>query len=382
MDYLYWLSQIEYVEQSLVGNQLYLLSQLLQHGVAVLPGFVLGNNLLRQFLTSSVEFTNLIQELSANSNNINFNDYSTLQSIARRSRKIVEASVIPQQWQREIFQAAQQLNCQHLILQPFFTLPYGEDLTSREFWRSHSCSVHPEAITITLKQVWSELFTARSLLYRQKLGITREATNLAILVRPLENIYASGTIELVDNLIRVRAIWGLPQSLLQGDVEPDEYYLESHTGYMLSRKLGHKNYAYRVRDIPANPPAVNCIETYIPSEAETTSYVLERSQLAVLLATTQNIWQQQPQAKLLVWNATNSNITAEPWQFFFSQLSKQLSTATHVIPQLETPILLAPNTIKPWLTGISAAPGKRSPRQWLFRIVKVYQHLLMVMLFW
>ena len=63
MNHLYWLSQIQHSEQSLVGENLFILSQLLQHGCPILPGFVLGNSLLLNFLTSLDDSKSLIGNL-------------------------------------------------------------------------------------------------------------------------------------------------------------------------------------------------------------------------------------------------------------------------------------------------------------------------------
>ena len=97
VNYIYWLSQIQYSERSLVGNQLFLLSQLLQRECSLLPGFVLSDDLWRQFL--------------------------------------------------------------------------GE--------------------LKTVKLVWSKLFSASSLLYWHRLGLSLDRVNLSILVRPLKTAYAT-----------------------------------------------------------------------------------------------------------------------------------------------------------------------------------------------
>ncbi len=358
MDYIYWLSQIKYSEQSLVGDKLYILSQLLQHEIPILPGFVLGNNLLRQFLTNLDDFKSLIRELSAASFHLDADDYLTLQSVANRSRRIIERAVFPAKWQAEIFEAARQLNSHSLILQPFFTVPYGQDLSSRGIWRSHTCSLHPQALSKAIKQVWSELFTAKSLWYRHKLGLSREGSNLAILIRPLKNTLASGVIEIDSNIIKIRATWGLEQSLLQGEVEPDEYYLDRHTGYLLERHLGQKNYGYRLANIDSKTWSVDCLETYIPSEAQTESYVLEAKAIALLHQLTEDILQQQPKIKSLVWTAPEIESSAQNPYFYFTQFSQKLTTSVALVSRQVTSVSLASTTILPLLTAVSAAPGE------------------------
>ncbi|MEO1006688.1 MAG: PEP/pyruvate-binding domain-containing protein [Cyanobacteria bacterium J06638_38] len=238
MTHIYWLSQIKYSEQSLVGDKLFILSQLLQHEYPVTPGFVVGSNLWRQFIGNCQD-----RLLSKNFGD----DYQLLQSIANHNRQIINQAVFPEAWQSELIQAAQQLNSPSLTLQPLITNPQGQLHQINSLWRSHTCNLHPDAIATAIKLVWSELFTANSLLYWQKLGLNVDQIELSILVKPLNPALASGMIKITQDVIQITASWGLVDSLLQGDVEPDTYIIDHETGYILSQRLGYKNYSYRPR---------------------------------------------------------------------------------------------------------------------------------------
>ncbi len=254
MKHLYWLSQIQDREQFLVGDKLYILSQLLRHECPVLPGFVLGHNLWRQFLTiAGIELSELFTENLAD----NFaNNYQTLQTVANLGCQRVNQANFAQKWQTEIFQAAQQLNSASLILQPIIVHPQGRHRQPESLWRSHTCNNHPEALSTAIKLVWSELFSAHSLLYWHKQGIDVARVDLSILVRPLKNASASGVVEIRDEIIHLKANWGLEPSLLQGEVEPDRYELDLDTGSVLFKHLGHKNYSYRVKEIDSQDTAI------------------------------------------------------------------------------------------------------------------------------
>ncbi|MEY2858022.1 MAG: hypothetical protein RLZZ74_2334, partial [Cyanobacteriota bacterium] len=319
MSDIYWLSQIQNSERSLVGNELFILSQLLQDEYPILPGFVLGSSLWREFLSFTRESL-LTQDYGA--------DYQARCTFARSSRQIIQQTAIPQRWQAEIFQAAQQLNSPSLILQPFVTTSYGEHLRANTLrantlWRSHTCNCHPEALNTAIKSAWSELFTATSLVYCQKLGLTSDSLNLSILVRPLRSAYASGTIAIRDDLMQIKANWGLEPSLLQGDAEADEYYLDLDLGEIISQHLGHKNYAYGAKNVGLATPSNDCLEAYIPPENLTTTYVLKEEAIAQLWQLTQNILKPQPQIKYLVWTIFDAPGNTTPC-FFFTQLGDRL----------------------------------------------------------
>ena len=345
--YIYWLSQIEYSEQSLVGNKLFILSQLLLDECPILPGFVLGNNLLRQFLAE------IRNDLVGNFNSfppLNIDDYQTLQSVAKRSRQVINQTLFPETWQAKIFQAARQLNSDILILQPFITTSYGQRYQIGDLWRSHTCKTNPTAIVEAIKLVWSELFTASSLLYWHKLGLSSDRVDLAVLVRPLKAAYASGIIEVSAEAVQIKASWGLEHSLLKGEVEPDEYYIDRYTGYVLSRHLGHKNYAYRPKI--EQTPSRCCLEAYIPEENLGETYVLNTEAIALLLQLTQNILEKQPQIKYLAWTVLKEQeeSTSIP-HFYFTQLNDNPTAI------LATDKITKPSSTPPLLSGVPASPG-------------------------
>ena len=342
MDYIYWLSQIQYSEQSLVGNELFILSQLLRDRCPVFPGFVLGNNLLREFLS------NLDEPLIKNSQ-LDINRYQTLQLSARHSRQTIENAPFPHAWQAEIFSAARQFNIVSLSLEPIVTISSASNQISNS-WRSHTCTTNPQAITEAIRLVWSELFTANSLFYWHKLGLNSDRIDLAILVRPLINVYASGTAKIDFDEIEIEATWGLERSLLQGDVEPDRYSLDPYTGDVKSQHLGSKNYAYRPKaDI--TELSSECLEAYTPDEKLARTYVLDPDAIALLFEFIQNIITKQPQIEHIAWTAIKAN-TSQP-QFYLTRFSNYSTTTTTAKKTTST----TQASIQPLLDGVGVSPG-------------------------
>ncbi|PSB11179.1 peptide chain release factor H [Pleurocapsa sp. CCALA 161] len=343
---IYWLSQIQYAEQALVGNKLFILSQLLQDGYPIVPGFVLGNNLWRKFL----------QLIDASLLTTNDQDYRSRQAFARNSRQIIQQTTIPQIWQTEIFQAAQQLNSPGLILQPFVTTPDHHKIRENTLWRSHTCNCNGEALNTALKSVWSELFSASSLIYWQKLGLSYDLIDLAVLVRPIKSAYASGTVEISDDFIEIKANWGLEYSLLQGDTEADEYYLDRDLKQIISQHLGQKNYAYRAKNVSLSAPLDECLEAYLPADHLAATYVLDPKAIAQLIELTQNILEQQSEIKYIVWNAFNSSLNANaPLHFYCTQLSDLLISHSAIADKIVQNLSLP--KIAPLLSGMAVSPG-------------------------
>ena len=347
VNYIYWLSQIQYSERYLVGNQLFLLSQLLQNECSILPGFVLSDDLWRQFLGELKEELP-VKDFSHALSTLDLDNYRILQSLASRSRQIVIRASFLQSWQANVFQAAKQLDSDRLSLQ---LVTSGEHYQVSNLWRSHFCKATPEAIANTVKLVWSELFSASSLLYWHRLGLSLDRVNLSILVRPLKTTYASGTIELDRDLMRIKASWGLELALWQGDVEPDEYYLNRNTRQILTQQAGQKSYAYRLTEL--STPSEQCIEAYVPEAKLSSTLVLDDKAIADLLQLTEEILAQQSQIKYLTWTTFKEPHTATP-NFYITSIENRLITDLSVVESEDESSF----PVEPLLTGVAVSPGK------------------------
>ena len=365
VNYIYWLSQIQYSERFLVGNKLFLLSQLLQHECSILPGFVLSDNLWRQFLDELKEELP-VKDFSDALATLDLDDYRILQSVANRSRQIVIRASFPQSWQANIFQAAKQLNSEQLMLQ--LVSSSSEHHRIDNLWRSHPCKATSEAIASTIKLVWSELFTASSLLYWHRLGLSLDRVNLSILVRPLKTAYASGIIELDRDRMRIKASWGLELALWQGDAEPDEYYLNRNTGQILTQQAGQKSYAYRLTEL--STPSEQCIEAYVPEAKVSSTLVLDDRAIANLCQLIEKILTQQPQVRYLTWTALEGTHTATP-NFYITSIENRLITNLSAVESQDEPI-----SVEPLLTGVAVSPGKIQATAIAIEDLDTYTHAI------
>jgi pyruvate,water dikinase len=337
--HLYWLSQINPSEQSLVGEKVFILSQLLQHGYPILPGYVIGTPILKEFLENFNDTQSLIANLPNSSLHLNVDNYLVLQSVAQKSRQIILETPFPDQWQAEIFAAAQKLNAQTLIVRPSLVVSHHYQRMMTGLWRSHCCWCQPEALTQTIKKVWADLFGAKSLFYWQKLGIELEKLNLAVLIQPLYNATASGIVELKSDRLLISATFGLGHSLLRGEIQPDFYEIDRQTSNIINRQLGSKTIAYRLCD--RNEAAgENCLEVDLTSETEQEQFALDDHALARLIQLIEDLAQKRRQIHSLEWTLPQNTA----YQFYLTQLNYFSSSSWQ-------------STNQPLLTGIAAASG-------------------------
>ena len=298
---IYWLSQIKHSERLLVGDRPWILSQLLQHGCPIMPGFVLDHSLLTEVLNSLEVDECSLGGLPDSSLPENVNDYRALQSIAQRSRNMIHEARIPSSWQEQIFAAAQQLNSPTLILQPYITIPYLQQIGNWSLWRSHTCFTDPEAIGNAIKKVWGELFTAKSLCYWHKLGLTIEQANIAILIQSLKPARASGTIEVGRQTVTIQATWGLLPSLWRGEIKPDKYQIDRKRKTILNKQRGNHSLTYRLSEWSETARLGECLESHLIDEQTASTYVLNEVEITKLIELTTVLLEYQSSIKYLEW---------------------------------------------------------------------------------
>lgn len=106
----------------------------------------------------------------------------------------------------------------------------------------------------SVKKCWASLYTARAIYYRHKNDQPQD-TLLCVIVQRMVNSESSGVSFTVDptrpvegaNRIVSEACWGLGETIVQGEVEPDRYSVDKKTGDIIEKILGHKKLA-RIRD--------------------------------------------------------------------------------------------------------------------------------------
>ena len=356
VNYLYWLSQIKASEQSLVGDKVFILSQLLQQNYPIIPGFVLSDSLFRNFVATIDDSRFLVSNLANSSLHLNKDNYQILQSIAIKSRQAIDETELPQKWQEEILASAQRLNAKRLVIRPWFFPSHYPQQDSYRLWRSQTCLCTAKALTLAIKKVWSELFSAKSILYWDRLNIPLKTVNCTLLIQPIQNAIASGIVELKPKTICIQATWGLENSLHQGAVEPDIYIVERATGKILSQKLGNKTLAYRLQTGEESESLLDCLESYFLTESQSETYSLTEAEINQLAKLTETLIKKRPQIRYLEWTLSDSeNEIDSPRKFYWTQLNYFSALSS---PQENLSIPITETSVKPLLRGLGVSPGK------------------------
>ena len=414
---LYWLNQIQLHDRALVGNKALHLSQLLQKGFPVVPGFVVSAHVLQQFLEAIDWSEPLFADLPHSSLRLDIENPRQLQSIAQQLRQAIEAPALPTGCLTEIMDAMQQLQTPVLVLRPSLfvqttarttaKLATITDGRSSALFDLQICRTTEAELGQGLKRLWAQLFRAKSLFYWQRLGIQLQQVKLAVLVQPLRSAIASGTVQRLGGTFQVQATTGLGMAIDWGEVSPDVYGVHASSGRVQTQQLGKRTIVYQVAaPTPGNessaPPAiatagaptgdeaigsigmtllpshphVPLLQAYLPNETQQAQRSLNEAQLVALVQLVQAVVAAFNQATVLEWTLCEEQ--GCPSQFYLTQM---ITLATPHQPHQSLLKSAAPLTVKLdravpssellvaessaavrervlLLTGLAAAPGQ------------------------
>jgi pyruvate, water dikinase len=384
VEQLYWLDRIQPSQAALVGEKALALSQLAQLGYPIVPGFVIPTPKLREFLETLGELEPLLADLSDSSLYVDVDDPDALQSVARRVREGITATKLPRGWLSEIIAATRQWPSSAFIVRPSLALPPGCEQNFAGLLRSRVCTNQPESLELALKGVWTELFRASSLFCLAKAALSVEAINLALLVQPIQDAIASGTMEIREQQAHILAVWGLGHSWVLGKVQPDYYRgplsplsppdpsaaerpsssfaPRGGESSQESRQLGNQTLVYRVQgpdpaslqqETPGATLAENLHVELLKEEAQQ-KFCLDEAASRELIGLARALVAERPKICYLEWTFVRDR---DRPKFYFTQSSPYYRTIAPIVNHVARSFQEVNPSI-PLLRGLPAAPGR------------------------
>jgi pyruvate, water dikinase len=356
MNKIYKFDRSQSADILVVGEKAFWLHQLWQQDIPIIEGLVIVANVYRELLTDFPDF----------SLPVNVDNYKTLRSTARQNRQVAREANLDLDLFLDIYHAAIEFNSSALILRPSFVLM--ENLTTPHFYESPVCWCQPESIAEGIKQIYANLFSANSLFYWQRQGISIDKVALAILIQPIQKAIASGIVKVDGDLIEIQSTFGLGHSIIAGEVIPDRYFLDRKERKLQDQELGKKNTTYY-----PNKPQFNsylsqkldlkCLEKSSlddRQQAEFSLDVLQLNRLIELIETIERSSIVNYRNYTFAWTLTTEKTEADESNFYLTEFS-----LSPVKPK-SNPIVSSINIEKTTnLTGLAASSGKVRARAYI-----------------
>ncbi|MGD2102110.1 MAG: phosphoenolpyruvate synthase, partial [Acidimicrobiia bacterium] len=258
LEYVRWFDDLGIGDVSLVGGknaslgELY--SELTPLGVKVPNGFALTAEAYRDTLTAANAWEPLGEVLAG----LDKTELADLARRGRRAREIVYGANPPDVIRDQVTDAYHRLEAEYgaEISVAIRSSATAEDLPTASFAGQHETflNVHgAERVIEACRRCFASLFTDRAISYRIDKGFDHISIGLSVGVMKMvrSDLASSGVMFTLDtesgfrDVVFVTGAYGLGENVVQGAVDPDEFYVHKPTyeqGYraVLRRNLGRK----------------------------------------------------------------------------------------------------------------------------------------------
>ena len=274
-----WFDDIGIDDVPLVGGKNASLGEMYQHltakGVAVPHGFAITAYAYRYLL----EAAGVEQDIRDVLADLDIEDMANLAERGEKCRNIIRNAEFPDDLREEIIKAYKVMegqygeNCDVAVR----SSATAEDLPDASFAGQQETylNIHGyDAIIDNCRSCFASLFTNRAISYRQHQGFGQFDVYLSITIQKMvrSDSASSGVLFTIDtesgfkDACFITGAWGLGENVVQGAVNPDEYYvykpkLKEGKRPIVGKKVGSKEIKMIYDNDPSTPEPVKNIDT-------------------------------------------------------------------------------------------------------------------------
>jgi pyruvate,water dikinase len=256
--YIRWFSELGIADVPLVGGKNASLGEMVRElgaqGVRVPNGFAVTAQAYRYLLDQAGAWPGLHEALDG----LDVKNVDDLARRAARAREIIQAAPLPADLVAEIAASYARLQAEYgeTLTLAVRSSATAEDLPDASFAGQHETFLNVSGLTRLLDavhQCFASLYKDRAIAYRVEHGIDhfKVLQSVGVMKMVRSDCGASGVIFTLDtetgfpDVVFITGAWGLGENVVQGTVDPDEFYVFKPTlkqGHraVLRRKLGGK----------------------------------------------------------------------------------------------------------------------------------------------
>ncbi|HLX53605.1 MAG TPA: phosphoenolpyruvate synthase [Aquella sp.] len=250
-----------------------MISELTHTGIRVPGGFATTSHAYKQFLQTN----NLNQKIDDAINNLNIEDVIQLAKTARSIQQWIIDTPFPKDLEQEIETAYTEMlkrygNEISLAVRSSAT---AEDLPDASFAGQQDTFLNIRGIDnvkVAIKHVFASLYNDRAITYRQHKGFDHHQIYLSAGIQKMVRsdvgssgvMFTADTESGFDKVVFITSSYGLGECVVQGMVNPDEFYvykdaLEKNKSSIIRKSMGSKNIKMVFTDLNSAGKSVNTI---------------------------------------------------------------------------------------------------------------------------
>lgn len=257
-NYIRWFEHLDMNDVALVGGKNASLGEMIQQltsqGIRVPGGFAIT----AQGYWHHLRENNLVDYVSSLINDIDGSDIDLLQLTGKKIRAAIAQAPLPQDLHAQIIDAYAAFESRYgsdfsVAMRSSAT---AEDLPHASFAGQQETALNVrggQAVASQVSHLMASLFTDRAIIYRIDHGFDHMSVALSVGVQKMvrSDVACSGVIFSLDtesgfaDVVYISGSWGVGEYVVQGKVDPDEWYVHKPTlneGFepLLKRRIGKK----------------------------------------------------------------------------------------------------------------------------------------------
>ncbi|MFZ2283777.1 MAG: phosphoenolpyruvate synthase [Lutibacter sp.] len=227
-------------------------TQLSSKGINVPNGFATTAEAFNLFLKEN----NLKKSLENTLGKLDRTNYSNLNNVGLEARKLIHSGTFSEKFSNAIIEAYKNLCDNDYFEVAVRSSATAEDLPEASFAGQHESFLNikgEENLLEAVKNCFASLYTNRAIKYREDKGFKHQGIAISVgvqkMVRSDKGCSGVGfTLEPesgFENIILLSGVWGLGENIVQGLVNPDEFYVFKPTlklgkNAIIQKKMGDK----------------------------------------------------------------------------------------------------------------------------------------------
>ena len=264
MRFLAWFNEIPDEElMATAGGKGASLCRMSRQKLPVPEGFIVSSSMFNYFMESS----DLSGKIQALLNQIKWDSNASLNDIAQQIRKLISNTPMPLQLAEDIKEYYQALGENvPVAVRSSGTVEDLEDASCAGQQDTYLFVVGLENVVKFIKECWASLYNDRAFFYRHEKGFGNFEISIAVVVQKMVNAEKAGVMFSANPIngnkeeVIIEAAWGLGESVVQGIVTPDNYWVNKGNYQVINQYIAEKetmvvrlSEAGGVKEVPVPP---------------------------------------------------------------------------------------------------------------------------------
>ncbi|MEW5721531.1 MAG: PEP/pyruvate-binding domain-containing protein [Thermodesulfobacteriota bacterium] len=259
--WIYWLEELRTGHNDQVGKKCANLGEMTALGMRVPPGFAVSVDGYERFMRETGAGEEIRRYVEAN--RVELKTVGRQVEASRIIRGVIESKSLPYDMERELVRRYEELSERLGLDRPAVAVRSSGAVSMPGQMETFLNVVGRRELCRHVIKVWSSAFTARAIAFRLESGMDMARAPIGVAVLKMVRAKSAGVALTVlpftgdTGKIIVEGNWGLGESVVSGEITPDQYIIDKETGQVQStinpktKMVVYRSSGTATADVPA-----------------------------------------------------------------------------------------------------------------------------------